>query len=97
MKIHAEYDRTSDALYRGGSADVWKGIYCGRDVAVKIIRAYSDSDLRKIIGVGYVLCTLSHIDALTGACVEVLQGGRDMENPSTSERAAADRSYSDRD
>ena len=25
MKIHAEYDRTSVALYRGGSADVWKG------------------------------------------------------------------------
>ena len=97
MKIHAEYDRTSDALYGGGSADVWKGIYCGRDVAIKVIRIYSDSDPRKIIGVGYLLCTLSHIDALTGACVEVLQGSRNMENPSTSERAAANRSDDDRD
>ena len=97
MKIHAEYDRTSDALYRGGSADVWKEIYCGRDVAMKVVRTYSDSDLRKIIGVGYLLCTLSHIDALTGACVEVLQGSRNMENPSTSERAAIDRSDDDRD
>jgi len=97
MKIHAEYDRTSAALYGGGSADVWKGVYCGRDVAVKVIRIYSDSDPRRIIGVGYVLCTLSRVDALTKACVEVLQGSRNMENPSTSERAATDRSYNDRD
>ena len=67
MKIHAEYDRTSAALYRGGSADVWKGVYCGRDVAVKVIRTYSNSDLRKIIGVGYVLRTLSHV-ADRGLC-----------------------------
>jgi len=92
MKIHAEYDRTGFALYRGGSADVWKGIYCGRDVAVKVIRTYSDSDPRRIIGVGYMLCILSRVDALTRACIEVLQGGRDMENPSTSERPTADRS-----
>jgi len=58
MKTHAEYDRTSIALYRGGSAEVWKGLYCGRDVAVKVIMTYSNSDLRKIIGVGYVLNTL---------------------------------------
>ena len=58
MKIHAEYDRASVALYRGGSADVWKGSYYGRDVAVKVIRTYSNSDLQKIIGVGYVLCTI---------------------------------------
>jgi len=58
MQIHAEYDRTSVALYRGRSADVWKGIYCAREVAVKVIRTYSNSDLRRIIGVGYVSCTL---------------------------------------
>ena len=39
------------ALYRGGFADVWKGEHCGRDVAVKVIRTYSNSDLQKIIGV----------------------------------------------
>lgn len=51
LKIPICYDKTSDALYSGGYADVWKGEYCGRDVAVKVIRTYSNSDLRKIIGV----------------------------------------------
>ena len=50
--IPIRYDRTGDALYRGGYADVWKGEYCGRDVAVKVLRTYSNSDFRKIIGVG---------------------------------------------
>jgi len=48
--VPACYDRTSDALYRGGFADVWKGAYCGRDVAVKVLRTYSTSDLQKIVG-----------------------------------------------
>ena len=39
-KIPICYDRTGIALYRGGFADVWKGEYCGRDVAVKVIRTY---------------------------------------------------------
>ena len=45
------YDRTRVALYKGGFADVWKGEYRGRDVAVKVIRTYSNSDLQKIVGV----------------------------------------------
>ena len=53
LKIPACYDRTGTALYRGGFADVWKGKHCGRDVAVKVIRTYSDDDLRRVIGVGY--------------------------------------------
>jgi len=72
MKIHAEYDRTNIALYRGGSADVWKGLYCGRDVAVKVIRTYSNSDLRKIIGVGYYRALFLRANVLTKACLEVL-------------------------
>jgi len=72
MKIHAEYDRASVALYRGGSADVWRGIYCGRDVAVKVIRTYSNSDLRKIIGVGYHRALFLPVNVLTKACLEVL-------------------------
>lgn len=59
MKIHAWYDQTRDALYRGGYADVWKGDHCGRDVAVKVLRKYSNSDPKKIIGVGCWLCSLS--------------------------------------
>ena len=51
MEIPICYDRTGDALYSGGYADVWKGQYCGQDVAVKVIRTYSSSDLEKVIGV----------------------------------------------
>ena len=47
------YDRTGRALYRGGFADVWKGKHGDRDVAIKVLRTYSDSDLAKIVGVGY--------------------------------------------
>ena len=51
IRIPACYNRTSVPLYRGGFADVWKGEYCGQDVAVKVIRTYSNSSLQKIIGV----------------------------------------------
>lgn len=52
MNIPVLYDRTGRALYRGGFADVWKGKYHDRDVAMKVLRTYSTSDLQKIIGVG---------------------------------------------
>lgn len=51
MKVPICYDRTSDALYSGGYADVWKGRYRHRDVAVKVIKTFSNSDLAKVIGV----------------------------------------------
>ena len=54
LRIPVCYDRTGDALYRGGFADVWKGEHCGREVAVKVLRTYSNSDLRKIIGVSWL-------------------------------------------
>ena len=47
------YDRTCSALFRGGFADVWKGECSGRDVAVKVLRTYSNSDLQRTIGVSY--------------------------------------------
>ena len=53
------YDRTGVSLYRGGFADVWRGEYRGQDVAVKVIRTYSNSDLRKVIGVSCRLYSLS--------------------------------------
>ena len=59
LKIPACYDRTAYPLYKGGFADVWKGDYDGQDVAVKVMRIYSNSDLRKIIGVGHGLSSLS--------------------------------------
>jgi len=55
LKIPVSYERTGDALYRGGFADVWKTEYCGRDVAVKVMRIYSNSDLQKVIGVSFLL------------------------------------------
>jgi len=51
---------------------VWKGEYSGRDVAVKVIRTYSNSDLQKIIGVSFWLFSLSVCRALTVDHVEVL-------------------------
>ena len=45
------YGRTGVALYRGEFADVWKGGHCGRDIAVKAMRMYPNSNLQKIIGV----------------------------------------------
>jgi hypothetical protein len=71
---------------------VWKGEHCGRDVAVKVIRTYSNDDLQRVIGVGCWSCTLSaclHVDLTT---VEILQGGYDVEDAPASEYPAADRS-----
>lgn len=59
MEVPVSYDRTGHALYSGGYADVWKGQHCGRDVAVKVVRTFSDSDLENVIGVSYCFCTLS--------------------------------------
>jgi len=59
LKIPVYYDRTGVALYRGGFADVWKGKHGDQDVAVKVIRVYSNSELQKLIGVSQATgCTL---------------------------------------
>ena len=97
MQITAWYDRTSNALYRGGFADVWKGKHCSLDVAVKVIRTYTTSDLRKIIGVSYWLRISQDIGELTGLGTEVLQRSGDMEDLSASERAATNGRDYDRD
>jgi hypothetical protein len=97
LKIPVCYDRTGTALYRGGFADVWKGQYCGRDVAVKVIRTYSNDDLQRVIGVGYWSCSLSACLRVDPTIVEVLQGGCDVEDTPTSEHPAADRSDDVRD
>jgi len=61
LKIPVSCGQTGDALYRGGFADVWKGEHCGQEVAIKVIRIYSDSDLQKVIGVSYQLCPVPHL------------------------------------
>ena len=66
LKIPISFERTGNALYRGGFADVWKGKHCERDVAIKVIRVYSGGDLQKVIGVGCVGRALSlHARELT--------------------------------
>ena len=88
LKAPIFYDRIGDPLFRGGHADVWKGECCGRDVAVKVIRTYSTSDLQKIIRVGRCTCSISTANSLK-ELVEVLQGGSDVEVPSASKYPAA--------
>ena len=50
-EIRVSYNHASCSAYRGGYADVWKGKHCERDVAVKVIRIYTKTDLQKAIGV----------------------------------------------
>ena len=52
LQIPLCYDRSKNPLYRGGYADVWMGEYQGHEVAVKVLRVYSASNLDKIISVG---------------------------------------------
>ena len=68
---------------------MWKGKYRDGDVAVKVIRTYSNDELRKIINVG---CSISvYYELMTTFYTEVLQRGCDVEIPSTYQRLAATR------
>jgi len=60
LKVPIPFEQTGNALFRGGFADVWKGEHSGRDVAIKVIRIYSDSDLQRVIGVS---CWLRYFPA----------------------------------
>ena len=73
---------------------MWKGEHFGREVAVKVLRTYSNSELQKIIGVSCWLRSLALCQSTDGAlCVEVLQGGRHLENPPTPKCRAINWSY----
>ena len=61
LRTQISFEQTGDVLYRGGFADVWKGEHCGRDVAVKVLRTYSNGDLRKVIGVSWLAVLSSHV------------------------------------
>ena len=74
--------QTSNPLYRGGCADVRKGEHSGQDVAIKVIRTYSNNELEKTIN---VCCFSSVQHTLTpGFCTEVLQRACDVEISPTS-------------
>ena len=87
LEIPPCYDPKDDPLCYGGFADVWKGEYRGREVAAKVLRVYKTSNLDRIKRV----CRSRALMGATGLSVfrvEVLQGGRGMEDPSSSKRAA---------
>ena len=66
LQIPLCYNRSENALYSGGYADVWMGEHEGRKVAVKVLRICTTSNLGKIITVGHsldfiILCAKSLI------------------------------------
>ena len=67
---------------------MWKGEYGGRDVAVKVIRTYSNDELRKVINVSTPPLFVDHL--CKTSCLEILQRGCVVEISSTPERPAAD-------
>jgi hypothetical protein len=81
------YDRTDVPLYRGGYADLWRGKHNGLEVAAKVLRVYSTSGSKAIRKVGYPQPAVC-INELTMSCTAVLQGGCNVEIPSSSERVA---------
>ena len=96
LRIPICYNRFETPLYRGGFADVWKGEYRGRHVAVKVLRVYSTSDFVKIASVGSRgLAEIVPWMADAG-CVEVLQGGRDMGVSPPSKCAVTSGNYNER-
>jgi hypothetical protein len=84
------YDTTGRPLVSSGLADVWKGKYQGREVAVKVSRT---SIPRKVSCPRLVMC----INELTVSDAEVLQGDCGMERPPSSQRVTVVRCYDDRE
>ena len=53
LQIEVYYDPAEVPHSYGGFADVWKSEHLGREVAVKVLRRYAKSDLRKITRVSH--------------------------------------------
>jgi len=87
------FDQSKDrARYRGGYADVWVGKHQGCDVAVKVLRVYSESDLDKTTSVSHhPRLAKSAYQRADDRCdrTDVLQGSCNVEGPPPSERAPA--------
>ena len=98
LEVVAYYDPAGVPLGHGGFADVWKGGSQGRDVAIKVLKMYQCSDREQIRRVSFQWCSISAMSfcELTMMCVEVLQGGRNVEGTSSSKRFTIDRSHDDR-
>ena len=95
LQIELCYNLAGIPHCRGGFADVWKGEYHGLEVAAKVLRIYATSDLQKITRVSHSVAPPSHVfvDMLTVTPAEVLQGVRNVEGSSASQRVAATRGH----
>jgi hypothetical protein len=94
--IPVHHNPTENMRCSGKFADVWKGQYQDREVAVKVLRVHSDSNLKHMGEVGrpqLITC----ISELTISCAEVLRGGCGMEDPPPSKCSAATGCDEDRD
>ena len=55
MQIPFCYDQSKTPLCSGGSSDMWKGMYEGKEVAAKVLRTYASRELDVIRKVGFPL------------------------------------------
>jgi hypothetical protein len=55
-QIEVSYDLSDVAYGHGGFADVWKGKYGDREVAVKVLRMYANSNLQEVTRVSRERC-----------------------------------------
>lgn len=94
VKITPDYNRFDDPQYRGGYADVWKGEYQGRKVAVKVLRMYVSSDLDKITSVCFRLG--SSESSADQVFAEIQQRSYNVEKPQKSKCAPVVRSNNGR-
>ena len=51
LQIKVQYDPTTFPHSRGGFADVWRGKWRDREVAVKVLRTDSKRDIQNIVRV----------------------------------------------
>jgi len=51
LQINVWYDSTTFPHSRGGFADVWKGKWLDQEVAIKVLRTHSKSDIQNIVRV----------------------------------------------
>ncbi|KAF9643876.1 kinase-like protein [Thelephora ganbajun] len=96
LQIPLCYNPTAIPECSSRFADVWKGRCNGREVAAKALRVYSTNDFEQIRKVGTPQLVV-FVNELAASCTEVLQGSRNMEDPASSERVAADRRDDDRE
>jgi hypothetical protein len=89
LQIELEENLTGAPSSHGAFGEVWKHDYRGQQVAVKVLKVYKDSDLRKVTRVSPQLLPPSMpIGVLTVNHVEILQGVHHVEISPSSERVA---------